>query len=296
MKNVLCATDLSAASDEALRQADAVCAEPGVRLTVLHVEPPLVPTTFAGYGLPSLAPGELEAMRARARQGLDDQIARVGLRCPDLRKELCPATGPAYAEIVRQAETGAFDLLVVGSHGGSGIERVLLGSVADKVVRYSHAPVLVARRARAPGDVVVGSDLSEGARVALMAGVREAARRKRRLTVVHALGYPAEMLALGYAPLVPPPTPVPGASAAQRQAMTERLERLLAEAKIEARVVIEEGDPAAVITQLAETLPAELIVVGASGKTGLARVLLGSVATAVVHKSPCSTLVTRPPA
>jgi nucleotide-binding universal stress UspA family protein len=237
-------------------------------------------------------------MRVRARQGLDAQLARVGVRSSGVRKELAPSSGPIYAEIVRYAETGGFDLVVVGSHGASGLERMLLGSVADKVVRYSHAAVLVARAGEpgARGDVLVGSDLSDGARVALLAGAREAARRKRRLTVVHALGIPAEVLPLGYAPIVPPPPPSPDLAIAQRQAMKERLERLLRDNQIEASVVIEEGDPAAVITALAETMAADLIVVGASGKTGLARVLLGSVATAVVHKAPCSTLITRPEA
>src|SRR5688500_16699804 len=112
MNKLLCATDLSEASDEALRQADNQCT-PGSRLTVLHVEPPLVPATFGGYGLPALSPGELEGMRARAREALQAQIKRVALRCSQVDLEIAPATGPAYAEIVRRAESGNFDLVIV---------------------------------------------------------------------------------------------------------------------------------------------------------------------------------------
>jgi nucleotide-binding universal stress UspA family protein len=294
MNKLLCATDLSEASDEALRQADQQCTT-GTRLTVLHVEPPLVPTSFAGYGLPALSPGEIEGMRARAREALEAQVKRVALRCPQVDLEIAPATGPAYAEVVRRAEAGNFDLVVVGSHGAGGLERVLMGSVADKVVRYCHAPVLVARRPPGSGDVLVATDISDGSRQALLAGAREAARRKRNLTVAHCLGFPAELMGFGYAPLIPAPPPLPESRVAQKQAAEERLQRLLAENRIEARIVIDEGDAVAGIVGLAESLPAELIVVGASGKTGLARVLLGSVATAVVHKAPCPVLVTRPP-
>jgi nucleotide-binding universal stress UspA family protein len=295
MNRLLCATDLSEASDEALRQADAQCAAPGSDLTIVHVEPPLTPTAFGGYGLPALVPGEVESMRARAREALAAQVQRVRLRCENVHLELAPGTSPVYAEIVRRAEAGRFDLLVVGSRGASGLERVLLGSVADKVVRYCHTTVLVARRPPAAGDVLVASDLSEGARQALLAGAREAARRKRPLTVVNCLGYPPVLMGFGYAPLVPAPPPMPDSRDTQNRQMHERLEKLLAENQIQAKVVIEDGDPSSSITALAESLPAELVVVGASGKTGLARVLLGSVATSVVHKAPCSVLVTRLP-
>ena len=293
MQKVLCATDLSEAADEALRQADSYCEEPGAELTLMHVEPPLVPTAFPGYGLPALSPAEMEAQRGRARAGLESQVKRAGIRCAEPQLEIAPAAGPVYAEIVRRAETGGYGLVVVGGHGATGLARVLLGSVADKVVRYAHCPVLVARASPAKGEVVAGSDLSAAARVALVAAGKEAARLKTTLTVVHGLGYPPELMGFGYAPLVPAPPPMPDSREAQKKAAQERLEAELAEAGVKSRVVVEDGEPASTIVRLAESLPARLVVVGASGKTALARVLLGSVAMAVVHKSPCSVYVAR---
>ncbi len=295
MRKVLCATDLSEAADEALRQADRYCAgEPRAELEVLFVEPPLAGVAFAGSGLPALSPAEMEAARNHAREALRKQVARVKVTCGQVRLETAPAAGPVYAEIVRRAEEGGYELVVVGGHGASGLARVLLGSVADKVVRFAHSPVLVARKPAASGGVIVGSDLSAGSKLALTTAAREAARRKARLTVIHCLGYPPELMGFGFAPLVPAPPPLPASRATQVQAARERLERELAEANIEAKVVVDEGEPAASIVRLAETEPTELVVVGASGKTALARMLLGSVAAAVTHRAPCPVLVARP--
>jgi nucleotide-binding universal stress UspA family protein len=293
MKKILCATDLSESSDEALRQADAYCDEPDADLTVLYVEPPLVPLPFAGDGLPQLSPGEIEATRLRTRSALDEQVARAGVRCKNLTKEIAPAVGPVHAEIVRRAEAGGFALLAVGSHGGTGLARILLGSVAEKVVQHASSSVLVARRSSKSGQIAVGSDLSAGAQVALVAAAREAARRKARLTVLHALGNPPDMMGFGYAPLVPAPPPLPESRVVQAETARERLERQLGEARVEARVVIDEGEAASGLVRLAETLSAELVVVGASSKSGIARILLGSVAQTVVRKAPCSVFVAR---
>jgi nucleotide-binding universal stress UspA family protein len=293
MQKILCATDLSEASDEALRQADGYCQEPGTELHVVHVEPPLLPSAFGGYGVPAVSPEEIEAMRARAREGLDQQIQRVGLTCRNVRRELAPSTGPTYAEVVRRAETGKFDLLVVGGHGASGLARVLLGSVADKVVRYAHSPVLVARKSPATGEVVVGSDLSTASRKAVAFAGKEAARRKASLTVIHCLGYPPELMGFGYAPLVPAPPAMPESRVAQTRAAQERLEGELRETGLKGKIVVDDGEASSGIVRLAETQPAQLVVIGASGKTALARVLLGSTAMAVVHRAPCSVLVAR---
>ena len=293
MQKILCATDLSEAADEGLRQAEVYCRDEGAELCVLHVEPPLIPTAFGGYGVPAISPEELEATRARAREGLEQQVRRVGLTGRNLRLELAPGGGPVYAEIVRRAELGKFDLVIVGGAGASGLSRVLLGSVADKVVRYAHSPVLVARKSPAKGELVAGSDLSTGSRAAVKAGAREAERRKVPLTVLHCLGFPPELMGFGYAPLVPAPPPMPESRAAQIRATEERLAGELREAGVKAKGIVDDGEAASGIVRLAETLPAQLVVVGASGKTGLARVLLGSTAMAVVHRAPCSVLVAR---
>jgi nucleotide-binding universal stress UspA family protein len=295
MRKVLCATDLSEAADEALRQADGYCRDQAeAELAVLFVEPPLVPAAFAGSGLPALSPSEIEASRAQARAALEAQVKRAGIRSSRVRLEIAPAGGPVYAEIARRGEAGGFELIVVGGHGATGLTRVLLGSVADKVVRYAHSPVLVARTSTSSGEIIAATDLSTASRVGLGLAAAEATRRKGRLTVVHCLGYPPEMMGFGYAPLVPAPPAMPESRVAQERAVRERIERELKEEGITAKVVVEEGEATSSIARLAETQKAELVVVGASGKTGLARVLLGSVAAGVTHRAPCSVLVARP--
>jgi nucleotide-binding universal stress UspA family protein len=112
--------------------------------------------------------------------------------------------------------------------------------------------------------------------------------------VIHCLGYPPELMGFGYAPLVPAPPAMPQSRVAQEHAAKERLEAELREVGVQARAIVDEGEAAAGIVRLAESPPAQLVVVGASGKTGLARVLLGSTAMAVVHRAHCSVLVARP--
>jgi nucleotide-binding universal stress UspA family protein len=293
MRKILCATDLSQGSDEALRQADGYCREQGAELTALYVEPPLAPALFPDYGAVPVSPAALEEARVRAREAMQTQVERAGATCPKLRLEIIPSGGPVYAEIVRRAEEGGYDLVVLGGQGATGLTRVLIGSVADKVVRYAHTPVLVARPSPASGQIVVGSDLSPASRMALKAGAIEATRRRARLTVVHCLGFSPEMMGFGYAPLVPAPAPMPESRVAQEQAARKRLEAELSELGLQASTVVEEGEPAPALSRLAESLPAQLLVVGASGKTGLSRVLLGSVAQSVVGHAPCSVLVAR---
>jgi nucleotide-binding universal stress UspA family protein len=297
MRKILCATDLSQGSDEALRQADGYCREADSELTALYVEPPLAPAMFPDYGAVPVAPVAVEDARARAREAMQKQVERVGVACPKVRLEIAPSAGAVYAEIVRRAEEGGYHLVVMGGQGATGLTRVLIGSVADKVVRYAHTPVLVARPAPARGgQVVVGSDFSPTSRVALKAGAAEATRRGASLTVVHSLGFSPEMMGFGYAPMVPAPAPMPESRVVQEQAAKQRLEKELRELGIQnASIIVEEGEPAPALSRLAESLPAQLLVVGASGKTGLTRVLLGSVAQSVVGHAPCSVLVARDP-
>jgi nucleotide-binding universal stress UspA family protein len=295
MRTILCASDLSEGSDEAVVQAAGYCEEPGARLVVIYVQPAVYPMPVNGYAVPVVTAAELEAQKERGRRGLQEQIERAGVRCPGVSLEVLPAERPVYAEIVHRAESGGFDLLVVGSQGASRLSRVLLGSVADKVVRHAHCPVLVARPSPRNGLILAASDFSPFSRVALVAADREAARRQgaTRLSLVHALDFPPEMMGFGFAPLVPAPGSLPDSRPALRESAQKRLQAELRETGVQASIVVEDGPAASTIVRLAESLPAELVVLGTSGRTGLRRMLLGSVAEAVVRRAPCSVLVVR---
>jgi nucleotide-binding universal stress UspA family protein len=298
MWTVLCASDLSVSSDQAVVQAAGYCEQTGTRLVVLHVQPImpyLLPTN--GQGVSLLSAAELEAFTGRGREALEKQIQRLGVRCRDLQLEVIAADRPVYAEIVERAESGTVDLLVVGSWGAGGLPRVLLGSVADKVVRHAHCPVLVARPSPKSGTIVAASDFSPASHAALLAADHEAARRARstRVSVVHCLDFPPEVMGFDYAPLVYLPARLSDSRTAARERAQERLAAEVREAGLEASLLVDDGPAASGIARLAESVSAELVVVGTSGRTGLSRVLMGSVAEAVVRGAPCSVLVVRDP-
>ncbi|MGC4095226.1 MAG: universal stress protein [Polyangiaceae bacterium] len=153
---VLAALDFGEASLEALKQARTLAHQLGATLGVCHVLPPDhdLAALFPAAAEAQADPGEL----GRVRQSLLDHARdKLGLELSEVFVE----RGAPYAQIVQRADAWKADFLVVGSHGRSGLSRVLLGSVAERVVRHAHCSVLVARHAPESGPVLAATDLSE---------------------------------------------------------------------------------------------------------------------------------------
>ena len=166
------------------------------------------------------------------------------------------------------------------------------GDVAERVVRHAHCPVLVARPSP-PGIVLAATDFSDSALPAVQAGAAEASRRSVGFAVLHSLDFgPMIATTLGGAYAVIPPLP-PEEEARVRTETLESLRRALDLVHAKGETIVADGDPGLAIIEAAHTLPAQLVVVGTVGRTGLRRLALGSVAEAVVRSAPCSTLVMR---
>jgi nucleotide-binding universal stress UspA family protein len=111
--------------------------------------------------------------------------------------------------------------------------------------------------------------------------------------VLHSLDLePVMMGTYGGAYAMVPPLK-PEERARLRAETLKALQRALAHVGAEGATIVTDGAPATAILETARTLPAELVVVGTIGRTGLSRFALGSVAEAVVRRAPCSTLVMR---
>jgi nucleotide-binding universal stress UspA family protein len=119
------------------------------------------------------------------------------------------------------------------------------------------------------------------------------------LTVVHSLDSAAAAAAVASAPVPIPAVPPPPAvvSPEQRQQEYERVRTCLRDTvrdlEVQGEPLVLEGSPASEIAALAESRHAAVVVVGSVGRTGLARMLLGSVAEEVSRRAPCSVLVVR---
>lgn len=295
-RHVVVATDLSPASDLAVKEADAVARAHGARLTalhVVHVRPPMAVLFPQDRPQDPTATADIEQ---RAAEAVRAQITAATGRADDDFVVKIEVGEPA-PETLRFAEAAAADLVVVASHGRGGFARVLLGSVSDRVVRYAHAPVLVARPSpAAAGPVLATTDLSDPSLPAIDAGVAEARRRGARLVVMSVVAEPDAILP---PPGTPPsvsavPTSTSHAETKEAIALVEaRIQEALAARGAVADVVVRAGTARAAIVDEADRRSASLVVVGTRGRTGIKRLALGSVAEGVVHAAPCSVLVVR---
>jgi len=142
LERISVAVDFSEASRVAVAHAVELARRLGAELTMVHVHPPLAvddPLLPSSKGSASIAAAEeaLEAWRLDAERGVAAPV----------RSKLL--FGDAAGEVLRQAELGASHLLVVGTHARPLVPRLLLGSVAERLVRESPCPVLVAHDRRA---------------------------------------------------------------------------------------------------------------------------------------------------
>ncbi len=292
-KRILAALDLSAASFEALREAHARAVAEQAALAVCHVLPErrMMSGLFAAEtDAEKQARAELEA---RARSALEERVRAV----ISGEFEVFVEHGSDYAEIIRRAEAWSADLLVIGSQGRSGLSRLVLGSVAERVVRYAHCPVLIVRHPGAQGSVLVATDLSDLAEPCIIAGAAEAQRTGSALQVLHAFDLSEAAWdagvgnLLGATALLPPPE----VQREMREALSTTLRQTVARAGANAEVLVLEGPPASAVVRHASEVGARLLVVGTHGRTGLARVALGSVADRIMRSAECSVLVVRQP-
>jgi nucleotide-binding universal stress UspA family protein len=143
IKKILVPTDFSAPSEEALRYAAGLPLAERPELTILHVYQ--LPAYFFPDGSVIMSSPDMVTQ-------LMTQIERSLARAADLARtagatnpKTQSVTGLAHAEIVKMACEGGFDLVVMGTHGHTGLAHVLLGSVAEKVLRKAHCPVLTVR-------------------------------------------------------------------------------------------------------------------------------------------------------
>jgi nucleotide-binding universal stress UspA family protein len=142
IKQILWATDFSAESREALAYADLFTKTFGAKITALHVVPDFSPALYEAWpeAKAELA-GQIEASKISAKVKLDQMCEVQGI-CPE---KIVVAEGSPAKAILKAADKGKADLIVVGRKGVSGREQNLIGSVTHQVLRGAHAPVLVTK-------------------------------------------------------------------------------------------------------------------------------------------------------
>jgi len=139
-KKILFPTDFSTLSDAALRHATSLAKDSGAKLIILHVEEPP-----AAYGTGEMYYGIPEPDMT----ALTKMLEAVVPNDPGVPFEHRMVTGDPAGEIVAVAQSEKVDLIVLGTHGRTGLGRLLMGSVAEAVVRRASCPVLTFKVSKA---------------------------------------------------------------------------------------------------------------------------------------------------
>lgn len=197
----------------------------------------------------------------------------------------------AIVAITDYAEEHAADLLIVGTHGRTGLSHMLVGSVAENVMRHAHCPVLAVRPtievAKFPRKMLVCTDFSEASEPALGVAAELAAAFDTEVTVLHVYNDAPPTLGAArrdYTRL--------GEVDAELRVALDKLHQKHFTKSVATELLVS-TNPAGAITNYAHRSGADLIVLSTHGRTGVARLLMGSVAEKVTRHAPCPVLAVR---
>lgn len=298
LPRILCAVDFSDFSRRALDHALSVARSHGSTVTVLHVVAPAPAAVAGGYyfGGETPPPLRLATMdRETAARELERLVRTDPL--PGVKVETVVAESfEVHREILLQAARLHPSLLVLGTHGRSGFERLFLGSTAEKVLRKADCPVMTVPP-KAPEatsgpvpfrQIVCAIDFSKSSRVGLDYAMALAREDGAALAVVHVIE--THPLYIDFAP----------PAAIDLHAWTEQASgglRALVPEKVRAvcnvTEVVREGRPYREILGLARELEADLIVMGVHGRGAADLFFLGSTTHHVVREAHCAVLTLR---
>ncbi|MFZ0819623.1 MAG: universal stress protein [Candidatus Acidiferrales bacterium] len=284
LKSVLLATDFSPVSEAAFQYAEAIGRRFGSKLHVVHVFPPDALKYVPGGA--GEVPWDVDEQQAK------EKMKHLEDRMNDLPHDATLVRGDVAETIQMLIFAKNADMVVVGTHGRSGLGRVLFGSVAERVFRKSPCPVLtVGPRVAtdAPHEigfnrVLFATDFSEASLAGAPYAFSLAQEFQARLTLMHAVKLPLE--------------PMESAEVITSQREKELRNLLPAETDLWCRpeFVVKFGDPAQNILKTAKEQEADLIVLGVRGATGgvgLATHVADAIAHEVVAQAKCPVLTVR---
>jgi len=282
LRTVLIGTSLGSESDEVVRAGLGVARKAGARVLLVHVlqrEPlPVFLTSGADAERDQLTRANAELSRQIARLGIgDDELAGARVR-----------VGAPHRILIETAQQTGADLIVVGATGAGPFAAELLGTTAERVLRKALCPVLIVRGELRvpPRRVLAPVDLSTLAGDAFRCGLQLLAQLaehdKIQVEAVYALSF------------------LDASREHVERSAAEVLRRFVLENRADASLRVDTavlpGEARVEILNELREHPVDLVVLGTHGRGGLDRLVLGSVASTVARKAPCSVLVISPEA
>jgi nucleotide-binding universal stress UspA family protein len=295
IRQILCPVDFSPFSRRALDHAAVLARWYEAELTVVHVSPfmPAILGLEPAVSAATLAPFDRETLGRE----LLEFVGETAKTRP--APQLLIRSGPAAATILECATEAKADLVVLGTHGRTGFERFMLGSVTEKVVRKAQCPVLTVPRGASEGPerplfgrILCAVDFSPASDRATQYALSLAQEVKGHLTMLHVVEWLPDHSFAKY----------PGFDVdhfrksllTDARARTEALvpEEARAWCETDTRIVC--GKPYEEIVRIARNDAADLVVLGVHGHGPVDRVLFGSTAQQVVRQASCPVLTIRP--
>ena len=298
IQNIIVPIDFSKMSMPAIQIARQLARLFGASIHLAHVRqfnyaadfvapaPPIIPFSFMPY-------------EQNAEQTALKELKKVASEC-GVSSAACDVLSgaPPFDEICRLGQTIPADLIVMPTHGRTGLKHVFLGSTAERIVQHSSCPVLVTRgnRAQSKNDphwkvktILVSTDFSSCAREGLRYAIAFANEFGAKIILLHAtyLGYvySCEGTAI---------YDIPGLQKAARKNAERKMRELVRSVNfglVKFETAFSDGSPALDICVYAKDHDVDLIITSTHGFTGLKHVLIGSIAEQVVRHAPCSVLV-----
>ena len=301
LQSLLVPLDGSEFSERTLPLAQALAKATGASLHLAHVHVPHPPDHFLSntqFQYEGLDLEEYEAHHRDQEQSyLDGVVGRMECHPP---VDSVLLEGHVAEEVAQYGEAIGADMILITTHGHTGVSRMWLGSVADALIRITHLPVLVVHPAfgqHVPCDVLgfkhimVTLDGSELSASILGAAADVAKASGARLTLVHVVSSSA-VLGTRIFPLIP--DDVAPAMQKAGEYLEAQAEGLRAQGLTVGTHVEEHEAPGRAIAAIADKLDADLVALATHGYGGLKRALLGSVADKVLRSSALPLLVQRP--
>ena len=303
LQRILCPIDFSEASRQALHYAKALSSWYDARLVVLHVCVDLpvldmvLPLGHSASTAVVLEESQLAERRAAVRQFVTPEIG-------DANVDIVIREGTdAKAEIVKVATTTEASLIVMGTHGRSGFDHVLLGSVTEKVLHKAPCPILVVPPHAPSVDggvspvfkrILCAVDFSAGSLRAVNVALALAQEADARLTLLHAIEFPAALREVVFSTDVD----VDRLHAAAEAEFLRRLRALVpAQARTYCTVAtrVNEGKPVREIQAVAAAERADLIVMGVHGRGTVDLMVFGSNTNSMIRNAVCPVLIVPTP-
>jgi nucleotide-binding universal stress UspA family protein len=296
IQRILCPVDFSDTTSHVIDQATALASWTHAGITALHVYEPLV------VPVPGL-PDANDRVPATELQRVRDHLAAdfQGAAARGIAVDILVHVGRPVADILGCAAEVHADIIVMGTHGTGGFEHLLLGSVAEKVLRKAPCAVLtVPPRAHSTSRLpfkrlLCPVDFSEASLAAARIACAMSKETGAALTLMHVVEWPWHE----------PPPPSPQAMPPERAAAlveyrrylqsmaTARLAALGREQACVSQPLVVHGTSYAEILRIGEEQGADLLVMGVHGRNPLEMMLLGSTTNHVVRRATCPVLTVR---